>query len=124
MDMTDPNRDETISAGQRREAEFHDRAAKFYSVTVSSKGYYLSRILEDCASQEVLEYGCGPEGYSRDLAGAGAIITGVDISENAVELARQQAIEGKFDDRASFHVMDAEALELFRFKFPLFSSSQ
>ena len=121
--MTDPNRDETISAGQRteREAEFHDRAftadvrastAKFYSVTVSSKGYYLSRILEDCAGKKVLEYGCGPGGYSRDLARAGAIITGVDISENAVELARQQAIEGKFDDRASFHVMDAEGLEL------------
>ena len=111
-----------------REAKFHDRAftedvrastAKFYSVTVSSKGYYLSRILENCAGQEVLEIGCGPGGSSGDLAAAGATITGVDISANAVELAKQQAIAGKFDDRASYHVMDAEALEFQTDKFDL-----
>ena len=83
--MGNTKKDDAKSSDHRteREAEFHDRAfmedvrastAKFYSVTVSSKGYYLSRILENCAGQEVLGYGCGPGGYSGDLAAAGATI--------------------------------------------------
>ena len=83
-----------------REAEFHDRAftenvrapaAKFYAVTEISKRFYVDLITSECSGSRVLEYGCGPGGYATDLARAGALVSGIDISESAIELGRRQA---------------------------------
>ena len=68
---------------------------------------YDEAILHDCASKDVLEYGCGVGGYAFTLAERGANVTGIDISDVAVRKARERAAG---DPRLTFRVADAEVL--------------
>ncbi len=60
--------------------------------------------------QAILEFGCGPGSLSVELAGKGARMTGIDLSEIAIEQARNKAERAHVTDRSAFHVMDAEEL--------------
>jgi len=100
----------------QREAAFHDRAfadgtrqstRRFYDVARSSKAAYTRQVLAGCAGQAVLEYGCGPGSCAPDLLAAGATVTGIDISPEAIALAARAAGGG---ERLRLEVMDAEAL--------------
>lgn len=105
--------DETRKA---REQQFHDaRFARggprggtgaFYRITGESHGRHRALIYEGCAGKRVLEYGCGPGSQAFELARRGALVTGIDISPVAIEIAREQAEREQLP--ITFEVMDAE----------------
>lgn len=102
------------------ERHFHDElhrhgatrssTARFYTITKASKDRYLHLAMEDCGDLEILEYGCGPGNRSLTLAAAGARVTGIDISSEAIAKAKRAA-ERRGLGSARFLVMDGHALE-------------
>lgn len=104
----------------QRESEFHNKAftentraaaSKFYIVAEKAKRQYHALINKDCAGKQVLEYGCGKGSYAFGLAGMGANVAGIDISDEGIELATTRAREEGLQDQLSFQVMNAEELE-------------
>ncbi len=104
-----------VPSTQSREQEFHDKlfaddsrerkekVGKFYVVTETSIGYYRDIVSRGSEGNDVLDYGCGQGLWSFYLAERGANrVTGIDISEVAVEQAKS---------RLDFHVMDAEQMD-------------
>lgn len=81
---------------------------KFYSVSNSSRRFYLDFLKRNCVGKRVLEYGCGPGSSAFFLAKNNAIVTGIDISDYAISLAKAYA--EKQGAPVEFHVMDAEHL--------------
>ncbi len=57
-----------------------------------------------------LDLGCGVGRWSRLLAAAGAIVTGVDLSPTMIAQARSRAKAQGLDDRCHFHVADVADL--------------
>jgi SAM-dependent methyltransferase len=105
---------------QDKEREFHDRAfgegtrrtaAKFYALEGPSDDFYREFLAERCAGRRVLEYGCGPGSAAFFLAERGARVTGIDISDVAIEQATAEGEAKGLGDRLEFTTMDAEALE-------------
>lgn len=73
------------------------------------------RIYELVAENElrgrrILDCGCGAGEHSIRLASMGAVVHGVDISETAVEIAKERAKESGCGDRLSFSVSTLEQL--------------
>jgi SAM-dependent methyltransferase len=102
----------------QREREFHnktfadntrDSVGKFYAVDGSSNAFYEQFLAAHGADRRVLEYGCGPGSYAFFLAERGAQVTGIDISEVAIEQAAARA-QNEALHRCDFQVMNAEAL--------------
>ena len=100
------------------EREFHDRAfsedvraraGKFYAVIRASRAFYEGFLAERAQGARALEYGCGPGSYAFFLARHGAEVTGIDISETAIQQARAQAEQE--DLAVDFRVMNAERLD-------------
>lgn len=83
--------------------------SKFYSISNSSRKYYQDFLKNNCAGKRVLEYGCGPGSSAFFLAKNNAIVTGIDISDYAISLAKAYAEEQGAP--IEFHVMDAENLD-------------
>jgi ubiquinone/menaquinone biosynthesis C-methylase UbiE len=107
------------SSRQQRERDFHNDtfarntrapAAKFYEIHRASRDAYARQIHERPDDTDVLEYGCGRGSAAFDLAAAGARVTGIDISDVAIDQATARAAELGVADRSSFLVMDAERL--------------
>jgi ubiquinone/menaquinone biosynthesis C-methylase UbiE len=107
-----------VTARYDAEREFHDRAYsedvrssvdKFYSVLRSSRAFYEGFLAERAPGARALEYGCGTGSYAFFLARHGAQVTGIDISEIAIEQARARAREEGLS--IEFRVMNAERLE-------------
>jgi len=107
------------TARQTRERDFHNHAfatdndvrqpaSKFYAVGQRARSFYESSVTSGAAGRRVLEYGCGPGSLAFPLARHGAIVTGIDISEVAIEQARAKARARALD--LQFDVMDAEQL--------------
>lgn len=87
------------------------RSTRFYAVAGDAKGDYRTRVLAARPGQRVLEYGCGTGSEAFELAAAGVDVTGIDISDVAVQVARDRAeLEGAH--RARFEVMNAEHLDV------------
>lgn len=63
--------------------------------------------LGDIKGKRILDLGCGEGGYSRLFASKGAIVTGVDYSENLVNEALKQNQSGEIE----YYVRDACSLE-------------
>lgn len=61
--------------------------------------------LGDIAGKEVLDLGCGTGWFSVILAKKGAMVTGVDISPEAIAIARKRAIVNAVSDRVNFMPM-------------------
>lgn len=80
-----------------------------YAIVGASHGYYKSRLSADAGGREILEIGSGRGETVFELARCGGIVTGVDLSEVAVERARANAREHGIS--AHFFAMDAEAME-------------
>ena len=83
--------------------------AKFYAVTKSSRKYFESFLISNCAGKRVLEYGCGAGSYAFFLKRHGANVVAIEISEEAINVAREQAIKEGLE--IDFFVMDAEAMK-------------
>ena len=117
----------------QREREFHNNAlgdggdcrgqaiGKFYSVS-SSFVHYRHRLFELSRGGLVLEYGCGPGSMAFDLARQGAIVTGIDISNVAIELAKSKA-QAESIQNLNFLEMNAEELTFEESHFDLICGS-
>jgi SAM-dependent methyltransferase len=79
----------------------------FYELSGARRDY-ASRILNACAGKRVLEYGCGTGSYAFALADRGAVVTGIDISHTAIEVARAK---GYPPDNPLFEPGNAEDLQ-------------
>src|ERR1051326_2271182 len=111
--------EETASSADRleREKKFHDEVyesdarsnlAGLYAASSPIRRRFESSILESCSGKRILEYGCGMGSYGFLLASRGAVVTGIDISEFAVNTAKQRAEQEGI--QIDFRVMDAEKL--------------
>jgi len=106
---------------QERERAFHNEAYTdlrrrrvwgFYDVTSASHARFRELLAaESPAGKEVLEFGCGLTTQAMSLASQGARVTGIDISDVAVEQARASADEYGVTERTHFVRMDGESLE-------------
>ena len=106
-----------------REKQFHDlrysddnirrqKVSKFYSITSSITQAYKQKLLESSKNSKVIEYGCGKGSYAFEIAHNRAeLVTGIDISPVAIEVARQQATRENLDKNIDFQIMNAENLE-------------
>lgn len=83
---------------------------KFYSVIRRTSNFAQEWLLGRCRDKRVLVYGCGNGAQSFYLAKAGAQVVGIDISDVSIQQARERAIAEGVQDRATFLVMDCEAL--------------
>lgn len=102
-----------------REREFHNRRfaddalrrsyiGRFYEVTETIYARYKDRILRGADGARVLEYGVGTGSYAFALAEQGAFVTGIDISNTAIDIADGEAVKRGL--RIDFRVMNAELL--------------
>jgi ubiquinone/menaquinone biosynthesis C-methylase UbiE len=101
-----------------RERSFHDCAYEtqirsnlsfMYPEHTSIQQQYEHTISFDCAGKKVLEYGCGLGSHTYSLAEKKGIVYGIDISNIAIEQARDNATERNVS--IDFRVMNAEELE-------------
>ena len=109
------------NARLQREAQFFDlhfsdntrarRARKFYAVATAASRQFLALVDENCIGQRVLEYGCGNGKHSLALARRGADVIGIDVSVEGIQQATAQARAEGLEDKLTFEVMNAEALE-------------
>jgi SAM-dependent methyltransferase len=114
---------ESLASRQAREKEFHDQTyasgaynsrptLKFYAVARSAFDYHGQRVREVAREgTRVLEYGCGEGSAAFTCAQQGARVTGIDISEVAIESAAERARGEGLETLADFRAMDGEALE-------------
>lgn len=79
---------------------------RFYSIAHETKAYEQFLISTYAPGSVALDYCCGLGHTALALARAGAVVTGIDISEDEVDSARNLLQANK--QLASFHVMDAE----------------
>lgn len=109
---------EATDARLAREKAYHNKAFaedlrksvdKYYDTIAKSREHYHRAIGESVKGKVLLEYGCGPGSQAFQLAAAGANITGIDISDVAIDLAKKQA--ENMGVPAAFQVMNAESLD-------------
>ncbi len=110
-----------MSDRKQREKSFHNKVfsehprkglSKFYKLQGARETFFKNLIEGDCRGKMVLEYGCGPGSYSFSLAKSGAQVVGIDISEVAIEQAKEVARREGVEGTTRFLVMDAENLKL------------
>jgi SAM-dependent methyltransferase len=116
----------TMEARKERELAFHNHrfmigtriskkffgsegVEKYYTVTEGCRSFYRGRLQQGCKGKKVLEYGCGTGSDGFVLARQGARVTGIDISDVAVQQAAERAQLEELD-WLDFRVMDAEDL--------------
>lgn len=91
-------------SGETREAQ-----DKYYSAIAHGAEEYLALVRSLAAGADVLEYGCAKGGNALALAPTCRTVTGIDISDVAIDQARDAA-EAAGLDNARFHAMNAEAM--------------
>lgn len=66
--------------------------------------------LLDVDAERVLDVACGEGSFATSIAEDGFEVTGIDVSESMIELAREKAAESDADP--DFHVVDAREFDL------------
>jgi ubiquinone/menaquinone biosynthesis C-methylase UbiE len=84
--------------------------SKFYTIVERSRKYYESYLFLHSRGKKVLEYGCGAGSYAFALAKHDSEVTGIDISDMAINLARARAQREEIG-KIAFLVMNAEAMQ-------------
>jgi SAM-dependent methyltransferase len=101
-----------------REKLYHDRRfiketrddqGKYYFALKTGASRFEQRVLALARDADVLEYGCGAATQSIALASIARSVSGIDISDVAIQTATRTAAAAKVAN-VSFSVMDAEAL--------------
>jgi len=100
-----------------REKKFHNKifednsrkkVSKLYSITKYSRKRYLEILNSSEKNSHILEYGCGLGSYAYDLAKNKFSVTGIDISDYAINIAQKKAKQ--LDLKINFEIGDAENL--------------
>jgi SAM-dependent methyltransferase len=109
----------SAAARHERERAFHNEAfsagtrnqvSKFYQVIGACRAGFEALLAPGSPGQTALEYGCGPGRYASYLAARYGSVFAIDISEVAIQQAREDASRrGLHNVRCE--VMDAEALQ-------------
>ena len=81
-----------------------------YAITSESHGYFKRRIAELARGKSALEFGCGNGANALELCKFAQRVSGIDISEVAVEIGTKHAREAGISN-VDFHAMDAEDLQ-------------
>ncbi len=101
----------------QREKQFHNKifskntrskTNKYYTITNCSKKFYIDSINKYSQASRALEYGCGPGSSAFILGQNASSVTGIDISDHAIDLAKE--VVQKDNVNVSFQVMNAENL--------------
>jgi ubiquinone/menaquinone biosynthesis C-methylase UbiE len=102
-----------------RERAFHDKrygrddmrasAGKYYSIMENARSQYKRLIAGYCKGKKLLEYGCGVGDESLEWLKRGAIVTGIDISGEAISRTKNIISENGYI--ANYYVMNAEKTE-------------
>ena len=93
-------------------AEYLGEAYLRYSFTkgTDQEVSFLMELLGLPQGARVLDVGCGPGRHAIPLARAGLHVTGIDVSERFLELARDHANESRLDGALSLFQCDARAM--------------
>jgi len=106
-----------MSVRIEREKTFHnkvfqdhsrDKVGKYYQTVNKARDFYRKQLLINGKAKSILEYGCGPGSEAFRLAEGGARVTGIDISDVAIEQAIQEAEKKVL--LIDFKIMNAEDL--------------
>lgn len=102
----------------QKEQEFHDHrfggidprttTQKFYAVKKHVNAFFYDAVFKNCEGKKLLEYGCGAGNSSLAYLHNGAQLTGIDISVEGIERAKETVSEHGFD--AKYLVMNAEEM--------------
>ena len=77
------------------------------AITLWRLGYpVVTDLLGDITGKSVLDYGCGTGTFSRFLQSKGASVTGLDVSENMIEVAKSNS-----SDKIVFHTISDGGLD-------------
>jgi ubiquinone/menaquinone biosynthesis C-methylase UbiE len=95
---------------RRFHAEFRQPAWKFYSIDINNRKYFKKKLLNNIENKKVLEIGCGRKTYAFDIAEHGGDITGIDISDVAIEQSKQIAEGRNLSNKTNFLIMNAEEM--------------
>ena len=94
------NREKDEQTMSREEFEKKYPNKKLYSVTNLSHAY-IDTIIKNWKGKKVLDYCCGAGGTSVKLAQFGCDVTGIDISDEEINVARAAAIRGGYQNIAN-----------------------
>ncbi|TMH79022.1 MAG: methyltransferase domain-containing protein [Betaproteobacteria bacterium] len=108
-----------LASRHEAESEFHDRKygrgegfPRHYAVHPTYPIYLrMLKMTGNLAGKQVLEYGCGDGGITRDLAQNGAMVSTFDISAEAVNKTHQMLASAGLADRCRIAQMGAERLD-------------
>ena len=91
----------------------YDKIANNYNefeqnaITLWRLGYpVVTDLLGDITGKSVLDYGCGTGTFSRFLQSKGASVTGVDVSENMIEVAKSNS-----SDKIAYYPISSGGLD-------------
>jgi len=97
--------------GEAAEDPHYNSNKRFYAISHLNVDFVHDWLRKRIRGARVLDYCSGNGDFSVWLAQNGAEAHGVDISPVSVENARTRAEQLGIGEKASFHVMDAEALD-------------
>ncbi|MFH1451198.1 MAG: class I SAM-dependent methyltransferase [bacterium] len=83
----------------------------FNPLILSSFRFLYQLVQGKCSGKKLLDYGCGHGIHSFFPARHGAEVTGIDLSEESLIIARELAKREDLDAKVKFLKMDCEALE-------------
>ncbi len=109
---------------KKTEIEFYDRQAEaqlkertkgdfegFEPTLLSSFRHLYGILAKNCKGKIVLDYGCGNGVHTGFLVKAGAAkVIGIDLSEKALQIAREKMRQEGLEDKVEFLVMDCEKM--------------
>ncbi len=90
------------------ETKARKKLSIFYQLSKKRRKRYQELLLKNCSGKKVLEYGCGLSSTAFLLASKSAYVTGVDISEYAINEMNKKKKE--YNVNINFEIMDAESL--------------
>jgi len=92
---------------------------KYYSIQRKSTEFIDRLIENNVKGKTVLDYCCGLGSMSVHMAQKGGFVYGIDISDESVKTAAEEARKAGLTDRMKFAVMDAEDLQFEDNKFDM-----
>jgi ubiquinone/menaquinone biosynthesis C-methylase UbiE len=104
------NREKALQDARFKVNEGSRGVERAYAITSESHGYFKRRIAELADGKRALEFGCGNGANALELAQYARLVSGIDISDVAVEIGKRRAAEAGISN-VEFRSMDAEDLQ-------------
>lgn len=92
---------------KKERADFEE----FFPFLLGSYNFLRKFLRNKCKDKKILDYGCGNGVHSIWLAECDGKITGIDLSEKSLQIAKKTAKAKRVEDKTEFFVMDCEDLK-------------